>query len=47
MSIKRMKMAGIVATAWFRTLIFAAENRPVAQTRNEEPPWRVCGFLLS
>jgi hypothetical protein len=42
-----MKMAGFVATALFRTLIFAAKNWLVAQTRNEDLLWRVCGILLS
>ncbi len=39
-----MKKAGLVAAPWFRTLIFAAKERPVARTRNEDLAWRVCGI---
>jgi hypothetical protein len=43
-SAKRMKMAPSVETALILLSIFAPKAWPVAQTRNEDLPRRVCGF---
>jgi hypothetical protein len=42
-SIQDDKMGLSVGTILFQPSIFAALIKPVAQTRNGDLPWRVCG----